>query len=68
MQLIDAGVVDQALYIDDVFLVTRIEQQLGAAARARQVDVDDLLDPRYQKYVVDIERLIDDTGIDELHP
>jgi len=27
-----------------------------------------LLDPRYQKYVVDIERLIDDTGIDELHP
>ncbi|MDB5500814.1 MAG: nitrate transporter ATP-binding protein [Tardiphaga sp.] len=26
-----------------------------------------LLDPRYQKYVVDIEKLIDDTGEDEIH-
>src|SRR3954465_7274922 len=27
-----------------------------------------LLDPHYQKYVVEIERLIDDTGVDQLHP
>jgi NitT/TauT family transport system ATP-binding protein len=27
-----------------------------------------LLDTRYQKYVVDIERMIDDTGEDGLHP
>jgi NitT/TauT family transport system ATP-binding protein len=27
-----------------------------------------LLDPRYQKYVVDIERMIDDTSEDELRP
>ena len=26
-----------------------------------------LLDPRYQKYVVDIEKMIDDTGEDEIH-
>jgi len=27
-----------------------------------------LLDPRYQKYVVDIEGMIDDTSEDELRP
>jgi NitT/TauT family transport system ATP-binding protein len=27
-----------------------------------------LLDSRYQKYVVDIERMIDDTSEDELRP
>ena len=27
-----------------------------------------LLDPRYQKYVVEIERMIDDTSEDELQP
>jgi NitT/TauT family transport system ATP-binding protein len=27
-----------------------------------------LLDPRYQKYVVDIERMIDDTSENEPHP
>jgi NitT/TauT family transport system ATP-binding protein len=27
-----------------------------------------LLDPRYQKYVVEIERMIDDTSDDELQP
>src|SRR5882724_7935956 len=43
-QLVFARVVDHALDIDDVFLVTRIEQQLRAAARSRQIDVDDLLD------------------------
>ncbi len=32
------------LDIDDIFLVARIEQQLVAAARSRQVDVDHLPD------------------------
>jgi len=27
-----------------------------------------LLDPRYQKYIVDIERMIDDTSENELRP
>jgi NitT/TauT family transport system ATP-binding protein len=27
-----------------------------------------LLDPRYQKYLVDIERMFDDTAGDELRP
>jgi NitT/TauT family transport system ATP-binding protein len=27
---------------------------------------DLLLDPRYQKYVVDIERMFDDSAVDEL--
>jgi NitT/TauT family transport system ATP-binding protein len=27
-----------------------------------------LLDPRYQKYVVEIERMFDDTGEDGLQP
>jgi NitT/TauT family transport system ATP-binding protein len=27
-----------------------------------------LLDPRYQKYLVDIERMFDDTAEDELRP
>src|SRR5450432_1477496 len=43
-QLVFAGVVDHALDIDDVFLVMRVEQKLGAAARTRQIDIDDLLD------------------------
>jgi NitT/TauT family transport system ATP-binding protein len=65
--------VDEAVFLSDkVVVMTR------APGRIKQiVDIDLprprrraelLLDSRYQKYVVDIERLIDDTGIDELHP
>ncbi len=36
------ALVEHALDIDDVLLVARIEQQLAATARARQIDVDDL--------------------------
>src|SRR3954471_22512431 len=36
--------VEHALDIDNVFLVPWIEQQLAAAARPRQIDVDDLAD------------------------
>src|ERR1700682_1621844 len=42
-QLIFAGVIDHALDIDDVFLVMRVEQKFRAAARTRQIDIDDLL-------------------------
>jgi NitT/TauT family transport system ATP-binding protein len=65
--------VDEAVFLSDkVVVMTR------APGRVKQIVEIDLprprrraellLDPRYQKYVVDIERLIDDTGIDELHP
>jgi NitT/TauT family transport system ATP-binding protein len=65
--------VDEAVYLSDkVVVMTR------APGRIKQiVDIDLprprrrselLLDPRYQKYVVDIERMIDDTSEDELRP
>jgi NitT/TauT family transport system ATP-binding protein len=65
--------VDEAVFLSDkVVVMTR------APGRIKEiVDIDLprprrraelLLDSRYQKYVVDIERLIDDTGIAELHP
>src|SRR3954451_7194963 len=65
--------VDEAVFLSDkVVVMTR------APGRIKEiVDIDLprprrraelLLDSRYQKYVVDIERLIDDTGIDALHP
>jgi NitT/TauT family transport system ATP-binding protein len=65
--------VDEAVFLSDkVVVMTR------APGRIKEiVDIDLprprrraelLLDPRYQKYVVDIERLIDDTGEAEAHP
>jgi NitT/TauT family transport system ATP-binding protein len=65
--------VDEAVFLSDkVVVMTR------APGRIKEiVDIDLprprrraelLLDPRYQKYVVDIERLIDDTGEGEAHP
>ena len=65
--------VDEAVFLSDkVVVMTR------APGRIKEiVDIDLprprrraelLLDPRYQKYVVEIERLIDDTGIEALHP
>jgi NitT/TauT family transport system ATP-binding protein len=65
--------VDEAVFLSDkVVVMTRapgrikeiVEIDLPRPRRRAEL----LLDPHYQKYVVDIERLIDDTGIDELHP
>jgi NitT/TauT family transport system ATP-binding protein len=65
--------VDEAVFLSDkVVVMTRapgrikeiVEIDLPRPRRRAEL----LLDPRYQKYIVDIERLIDDTGIDELHP
>ena len=65
--------VDEAVFLsDEVVVMTRapgrikqiVEIDLPRPRRRAEL----LLDPRYQKYVVDIERLIDDTGFDELHP
>src|SRR3954463_13382241 len=65
--------VDEAVFLSDQGVVMtrapgRIKQvvDIGLPRPRRRAEL--LLDPRYQKYVVDIERLIDDTGIDELHP
>src|SRR3954466_767344 len=65
--------VDEAVFLSDKVVVMtrapgRIKQvvEIGLPRPRRRAEL--LLDPRYQKYVVEIERLIDDTGIDELHP
>jgi NitT/TauT family transport system ATP-binding protein len=65
--------VDEAVFLSDKVVVMtrapgRIKQivEIDLPRPRRRAEL--LLDPRYQKYVVDIERLIDDTGIDELHP
>src|SRR5665811_1854727 len=61
-----------------VFLSDKVVVMTRAPGRIKEiVDIDLprprrraelLLDPRYQKYVVDIERLIDDTGEVEAQP
>src|SRR5947208_6295398 len=65
--------VDEAVFLSDkVVVMTRapgriketVEIELPRPRRRAEL----LLDPRYQKYIVDLEGLIDDTGIDELHP
>jgi NitT/TauT family transport system ATP-binding protein len=65
--------VDEAVFLSDKVVVMtrapgRIKEivEIGLPRPRRRAEL--LLDPRYQKYVVEIERLIDDTGIDELHP
>jgi NitT/TauT family transport system ATP-binding protein len=61
-----------------VFLSDKVVMMTRSPGRIRQVvDIDLprprrrtelLLDPRYQKYVVDIERMFDDNGEDEMRP
>jgi NitT/TauT family transport system ATP-binding protein len=61
-----------------VFLSDKVVMMTRSPGRIRQVvDIDLprprrrtelLLDPRYQKYVVDIERMFDDGGEDEIRP
>ncbi|HEV7876686.1 MAG TPA: ABC transporter ATP-binding protein [Bradyrhizobium sp.] len=65
--------VDEAVFLSDrVVVMTRAPGRIKAIVEIdlprprRRAEL--LLDSRYQKYVVEIERLIDDTGIDELHP
>src|ERR1700712_997961 len=65
--------VDEAVFLSDKVVVMtrapgRIKEIVEIALPRPRRRAELLLDPRYQKYVVDIERLIDDTGIDELHP
>ncbi|MGA7804188.1 MAG: ABC transporter ATP-binding protein [Bradyrhizobium sp.] len=65
--------VDEAVFLSD-----KVVMMSRSPGRIRQVvDIDLprprrrtelLLDPRYQKYVVDIERMFDDTGDNELQP
>jgi NitT/TauT family transport system ATP-binding protein len=65
--------VEEAVYLSDkVVVMTRspgrikeiIDIDLPRPRRRSEL----LLDPRYQKYVVDIERMFDDGGEDELRP
>src|ERR1700716_1538694 len=65
--------VDEAVFLSDRVVVMtrapgRIKQivEIDLPRPRRRAEL--LLDSRYQKYVVELERLIDDTGIDELHP
>ena len=63
---------------ESVFLSDKVVMMTRSPGRIRQViDIDLprprrrselLLDPRYQKYVVDIERMFDDSGDTELRP
>jgi NitT/TauT family transport system ATP-binding protein len=65
--------VDEAVFLSDRVVVMtrspgRIKQIVDIDLPRPRRRAELLLDPRYQKYVVELERLIDDTGIDELHP
>ena len=65
--------VDEAVFLSDKVVVMtrapgRIKEIIDIKLPRPRRRAELLLDPRYQKYVVDIERLIDDTGVDELHP
>ena len=65
--------VDEAVFLSDKVVV--MTRSPGRIKKVIDIDLprprrrsDLLLDPRYQKYVVDIERMIDDTSEDELRP
>jgi NitT/TauT family transport system ATP-binding protein len=64
--------VDEAVFLSDKVVVMtrspgRIKQIIDIALPRPRRRAELLLDPRYQKYVVEIERMIDDTS-DELRP
>jgi NitT/TauT family transport system ATP-binding protein len=65
--------VEEAVFLSDKVVVMtrspgRIKQIVDIELARPRRRAELLLDPRYQKYVVDIERMIDDTGEDELRP
>jgi NitT/TauT family transport system ATP-binding protein len=65
--------VDEAVFLSDKVVVMtrapgRIKEIVDIELPRPRRRAELLLDSRYQKTIVDIERLIDDTGIDELHP
>jgi NitT/TauT family transport system ATP-binding protein len=65
--------VDEAVFLSDKVAVMtrspgRIKQVIDINLPRPRRRAELLLDPRYQKYVVEIERMIDDTGDDELRP
>src|SRR4030081_490263 len=65
--------VDEAVFLSDKVVVMtrspgRIKQVVDIELPRPRRRAELLLDPRYQKYVVDIERMIDDTSEDELRP
>jgi NitT/TauT family transport system ATP-binding protein len=65
--------VDEAVFLSDKVVVMtrspgRIKEIVDIELERPRRRAELLLDPRYQKYVVEIERMIDDTGADELRP
>jgi len=65
--------VDEAVFLSDKVVVMtrspgRIKQVVNINLPRPRRRAELLLDPRYQKYVVEIERMIDDTSEDELQP
>jgi NitT/TauT family transport system ATP-binding protein len=65
--------VDEAVFLSDKVMVMtrspgRIKQIVDIDLPRPRRRAELLLDPRYQKYVVDIERMIDDTSEDGLQP
>jgi NitT/TauT family transport system ATP-binding protein len=65
--------VDEAVFLSDKVVVMtrspgRIKQIVDIDLPRPRRRAELLLDPRYQKYVVDIERMIDDTSENELRP
>jgi NitT/TauT family transport system ATP-binding protein len=65
--------VEEAVFLSDKVIV--MTRSPGRIKRVVDIDLprprrraELLLDPHYQKYVVDIEGMIDDTSEDELHP
>jgi NitT/TauT family transport system ATP-binding protein len=65
--------VEEAVFLSDKVVVMtrspgRIKEVVDIDLPRPRRRAELLLDTRYQKYVVDIERMIDDTGEDGLHP
>lgn len=65
--------VEEAVFLSDKVVVMtrspgRIKQVIDIDLPRPRRRAELLLDPRYQKYVVEIERMIDDTGDVELRP
>ena len=65
--------VDEAVFLSDKVVMMswspgRIKQIIDIDLPRPRRRTELLLDPRYQKYVVEIERMFDDAGDDELRP